>query len=79
MLKTTGLSEVLAPKIFRANDNEVVGSIGSQKANEMVKNLSKSKKSKNTKSEILTHINIKAIGEFIFLTPGTREDFNHLQ
>ena len=46
MLKTIGSFEVLTPKVFEADDNNVVGGIGNRKANEMVKNLSKSKKSK---------------------------------
>ena len=54
-----------------ANDNEVVGSGG--KAND--KNLSK--KPKNIKSGIQTHI--RATKEPIFLIPGTKEVFNQLR
>ena len=54
----------------RDNDNEVVGGGGD-------KNLSKSKKSKNTKSGI--QMRIGATGEPTFLTPGAREAFNQLR
>ena len=77
MLKTTGSSEVLAPKVFRADDDEVVGGVGGRRVDETVKNLSKSKKSKNEKSENSTYIG--ATGEPMFLTPSTREAFNHLR
>ena len=77
MLKTTGSSEVSAPKMFRADDDEVVGGVGGRRADETVKNLSKSKKLKNEKSENLTRIG--ATGEPMFLTPGAREAFNHLK
>ena len=53
----------------RDNDNEIVEG-GS-------KNLSKSKKSKNTKSGIQTYLG--AMGEPTFLTPNTREAFNQLR
>ena len=62
MLKITGSSD----SAQKDNDNEVVGG-GSDK------NILKSKKSKNDKSEIQTHI--KAMGKPIFLTPGARETF----
>ena len=52
----------------RNNDNEVVGGGGNDK------NLSKSKKSKNTKSKI--QIYIGATGKLRFLNPGAREAFN---
>ena len=79
MLKTTGSSDNLASKLFRADGNEVVGG-GSGRADETVKNSSKSKKLKNDKSEILTRFSdIGAMGEPMFLTPGTREVFNHLR
>ena len=66
MLKTTGSSD----STHRDNDNEVVGG-GDDK------NLSKSKKSKNAKSGIQTHIG--ATGEPTFLTSDTREAFNQLK
>ena len=71
MLKTTGSSDT-APS-FGANDNEDVGSGG--KADD--RNLSKSKKSKNIKSEKQTRI--KAIREPTFLNPDAREAFNQLR
>ena len=43
LLKTTGLSKESAPKLFRADNNEVV-EVGSR-VNEIVVNLSKNKKS----------------------------------
>ena len=66
MLKMTGSLDLAK----RDNDNEVVGG-GSDK------NLSKSKKSKNTKFGIQTRI--RATGEPTFLTPGAREAFNQLK
>ena len=50
MLKTIKSSEVLASKAFRANNNEII-KIG-DRANEMFRNLSKSKKLKNKKSKV---------------------------
>ena len=72
MLKTTRSSEILAPKSFRAGDNKVVKVDG--KADETFKNLSKSKKSKNEKSEVQTYIG--ATKEPIFLIPGAKKAFN---
>ena len=66
MLKTTGSSD----SAQRDDDDEVVRGGGD-------KNLSKSKKSKNTKSGIQTRI--EAIGEPTFLTPGAREALNQLR
>ena len=60
MLKTIGSPE-LAPKVFKADDNEVVG-VGGGRADETAKNLSKSKNSKNIKSEIPICTNIGATG-----------------
>ena len=80
MLKTTESSEDLALNVFRANSNEVVGDIGSSKADKTFKNLSKSKKLKNDKSKSLTCcLNIKATEESTFLTPGAKKVFNHLR
>ena len=68
MLKTIGSSEELAPKTFRANDDEVVGSSG--RANKKVRNSFRK----------LTHMsNIGATGEPIFLTPDAKKAFNHLR
>ena len=66
MLKTTGSSDLAQ----RDDDDEVVGGGGDR-------NLSKSKKSKNTKSGSQTRIG--ATGEPTFLTPGAREAFNQLR
>ena len=66
MLKTTGSSDLAQ----RDDDDEVVGGGGDR-------NLSKSKKSKNTKSGIQTRIG--ATGEPTFLTPDAREAFNQLR
>ena len=66
MLKMIGLSDLA----HRDNDDEVVGG-GSDR------NLSISKKSKNTKSGIQTRIG--ATGEPTFLTCGTKETFNQLR
>ena len=64
--------------MFRADDNEVVR-VG-DKADETFKNLFISKKSKNNKSESLTHSSdIGAMGEPIFLTSSTKEAFNYLK
>ena len=68
MLKTTGSSDS-APRLG-ADDDKVVG--GGGKAEDQ--NLSKSKKSKNVKFEVQTHLG--AIREPIFLTPDAREAFN---
>ena len=70
MLKTTGSSEELAPKTFRADDNEVINSGSSGKANETVRNSSRKS----------THMpNIGATGEPNFLTPNAKKAFNHLR
>ena len=50
MLKTTRLLKVSASKLFQAGDNKVVEVDG--RADKMFRNLSKSKKSKNEKSEV---------------------------
>ena len=69
MLKTTGSSKESAPKMFRADDNEVVGD-GGGRANETVKNSSRN----------LTRVlNIGAIGEPNFLTLNAKKAFNHLR
>ena len=64
----------MAPKMFRADDNKIVGGGGS-KTNQIVVNLVKNKKSRN-----LTHMpNIRATGKPNFLTPNAKKAFNHLQ
>ena len=78
MLKTTG-SSGSALSVLGIED-EVVGGGGSR-ADETARNLSKakilskSKKSKNDKSEIPTCTNLGTTREPIFLTPGAREAF----
>ena len=77
ILKTTGSSNS-ALKAFKADDDEVVGVGG--RADETFKNLSKSKKAKNDKSESLTcSWDIGAMEELIFLTPSAKKAFNHLR
>ena len=76
MLKTTRLFDDLAPKVFKADGNKIVGG-DSGRADETGKNSSKSKKLKNEKSEDLMYI--RAMGEPMFLTPGARDAFNHLR
>ena len=74
MLKTTGSSEKLAPKAFRADNNEIVGG-GDSRADETVVNLSKNEKSKK-----LTRVpNIRAMGEPNFLIPDAKNAFNYLR
>ena len=79
MLKTIRSSKGLASKAFRADANEIVEG-GGGRVNKTVKNLSKSKKSKNEKSKILTRSSdIGAMGESMFLTLDARKTFNHLR
>ena len=78
MLKTTGSSDDLAPKVFRADGDEVVED-GGERTDETGKNSSKSKKSKNEKSGNPTCTNIGAMGEPNFLTPGARKAFKLLR
>ena len=76
-LKMTGLLD-LALKAFKADGNEVVKVGG--KANKIIKDLSKSKKSKNKKSKILTYsLDIRATGKPMFLTFNAKKAFNHLK
>ena len=70
MLKTTGLLDS-ALRRLEANGDEVIRSDHDDR------NLSKSKKSKNVKSEILMHI--EAIRKPMFLTFGARKAFNQLK
>ena len=74
MLKTTRLLNLFI-KIFEVNNNEVMEISG--KADEIFKNLSISKKSKNKKSENPTFI--KAIKKPIFPTFNTKKIFNYLR
>ena len=77
MLKTTG-SSGLASKRFTAKD-EVVGS-GGNRTNEMIKNLSKFKRSKNDKSKNSIHVSIfRAMREPTFFIPKAKEVFNYLR
>ena len=79
MLKTTRSSEELAPKVFRPGNNEVLGDRNGR-ANEIMRNLSKSKKLKNNKSRNLTCVPIiGAMREPIFLNPGARKAFKYLK
>ena len=69
----TELSEKLAIKTFRADNNKIVSDSGGR-ANETVMNLSKNNKSRNS-----THMpNIRAIKKPIFLTFNTKKVFNYL-
>ena len=72
LLKTIGLFENLISKVFKADNNEVVHS--SDKANKIVVNLSKNKKSRN----LMHMLNIGAIGECNFLTSDAKKVFNYL-
>ena len=73
LFKTTESSEKLAPKAFKADNNEIIGV--ASRANKTVVNLSKNEKSKNW-----THIlNIGAIGEPNFLTLNAKKAFNYLR
>ena len=72
LLKATRSSN-LALKAFKANDNKIFGV--DDRANKMVVNLSKNKKSKYS-----TYMpNIETIGELNFLTSDPKKTFNHLQ
>lgn len=73
MLKTIR-SFRLAPKTLKAED-KVVGSIA--RADKIVRNMSKFKKSKNNKSKNLTYI--RGEEKLIFLTPNAKEAFNLLK
>ena len=68
-MKTTGLSE-LTTKMFKADDNKVVGG-GGGKANRTVVNVSKSKNEKSKKSTYMP--NIGATKKPNFLTPNAKE------
>lgn len=63
--------------MFIADNNEVIKGIGSRKAYKTIKNLSKSNKLKNKISKNLIYI--RAIKQFIFLIPSTKDVFNYLK
>ena len=60
--------------MFKINNNEIIGD-ADNKANKIVVNLSKNKKSKNS----TYMLNIGAMREPNFLTSNTKKVFNHLQ
>ena len=74
LLKTIKSSNELAPKVFKADGNEVVCD-SSGRVNETVMNLPKNNKSRNS----TCMPNIRATGEPNFLTPNAKKAFNHLQ
>ena len=76
MLKTTRSSEKLVLKAFRADNDEVVRG-GGGKADKTMRNSSKSKKSKNEKSEVQTCIG--ATGKHILLNSSSKKVFNQLR
>ena len=68
-MKTIGLSKKLVSKIFRADDNKVVGD-GNSRANKTIINSSKN----------LTYMpNLRAIKKPNFLTLHAKKTFNYLQ
>lgn len=70
----------MAPKIFKANNNEIIKDVNSKRANKIIQNLSKSKKLKNKIFEILIRfLDLEAMGEPIFLTFNTKKVFNYLR
>ena len=72
LLKTTGSSN-LGLKVFKADDNEVVGG-GGDRANKTIVNLFKNNKSRN-----LIHMpNIGATRKHNFLTSDIKKALNHL-
>ena len=76
ILNTTKSSKELAPRVFGAGNNKVVGS-GDARADERIVD---SSKCKNKKSRKLTCIqNIGATKEPIFLTADAKKAFNYLK
>ena len=73
MLKIIELSN-LASKRVKANNNKIVESGNGEKANEIIVNLFKNNKSR----ESMHMQNIKATKELNFLTSNTKKIFNHL-
>ncbi len=79
ILKTIKSSKLLAPRSFNTDDNQV-DSGGGGWVDKTAKNLLKSKKSKNNKTEILMRLsNIGVIKQPLFLIFGTRKSFNKLK
>ena len=76
ILKTTE-SSGLVPSVLEAEDKFIGG--GDGRADETARNLFKSKKSKNDKSEIPTCTNIGVTRKPTFPTLGAREAFNQLR
>ena len=68
-MRTTRLSEELAPKTFIANSNKVVGDGGSR-ANKTIRNSSRN---------LTCMLNIGALKELNFLTPDAKKVFNYLR
>ena len=74
MLKTIRSSETSAPRIFRADNDEIVKD-GGGRANETIVDLSKNEKSrKSTRMP-----NIRATRKSNFLTPDAKKAFNYLR
>ena len=76
MLNTIRSSEKLAPRAFRAGNDEVVGGDGG-KVDETDVDSSKSKNEKSRKSARMS--NVGATEEPNFLTPDAKKAFNHLR
>lgn len=70
MLKTTRLSELLAPRVFRVNDNEVVGNISGSgdRADEMDKSSAQFKCIKNYQ-RLKDFAKVRCLEQSIFLSP----------
>lgn len=70
----------MALKAFKTDSNKIIKGADDDKADKMVVNSSKLKKLKNNKSENLMYVlNIRAIGEPIFLIFNTKKTFNQLK
>lgn len=66
--------------MLEIDDNKIGENVSNDKVDKIIKNLSKSQKSKNNKSKILKYVlNIRAIEESIFLTFVGKKTFNHLK
>lgn len=67
--------------MFKVNNNEIVKDIDGNRADKIIKNLSKSKKLKNNKFKNWTYIlNIGVTEKFIFLIPSAKNKaFNRLR
>ena len=75
MLKITGLSEKLALRAFKADNNKVVG--GGNRADKTVVDSFMSKSEKSRKSTLLP--NIRAMEKSNFPTLDAKKAFNHLR